>query len=123
MGIAHHSSFAPWFEIGRTELLRSDGVAYRTLEEEGVFLAVVELHVNYRRPARYDDLLHLETRLTETSRVRIIHEYILRRDGLILATGRSVLACMTRNGRAQMLPEILIRHAEGKLQHNPPLDA
>ena len=122
MGVAHHSAYAPWFEMGRTELLRSDGVAYRELESKGILLAVVELLIKYRRAARYDDVLRLQTRLIETSQVKIIHEYTLQREGEVLAVGRSVLACVTRDGRAQGLPEILQRHAAGTLESPPDLD-
>ena len=60
MGVTHHSVYPVWFEMGRTELLRSTGISYRELEEEGVFLAVVRLDVRYRQPARYDDDLVLD---------------------------------------------------------------
>ena len=61
MGVAHHSAYAPWLEMGRTELLRQsgNGLDYRTLEQQGVFMAVVRLEIRYKRPARYDDVLEL----------------------------------------------------------------
>ena len=113
MGVAHHSAYAPWFEMGRTELLRSDGVNYRDLEEAGVSLAVVSIEIKYKKPARYDDELELETTLTEVSRVKIIHEYKLRRAHETLATGKTVLACLDASGTLQPLPDVLVRHAEG----------
>ena len=87
MGVAHHATFPIWFEMGRTELLRETGVSYRELEAEGVFLAVVRLDVRYKSPARYDDQLILETRLGPVGRVKIEHEYTLRRDDVVVATG------------------------------------
>lgn len=116
MGIAHHSAYAPWFEMGRTELLRDDGVSYADLEQRaGVFLAVVSIEIRFKKPARYDDLVDLETRLVEVSRVKIIHEYELRRGREILATAKTTLACLDRDGRLQPIPEVILRHAEGTL--------
>ncbi len=60
-GVVHHSVYPIWFEMGRTELLRANGVAYRDLEAAGIFFVVVELRIKYRRPAFYDQPLTLET--------------------------------------------------------------
>ena len=70
MGVAHHTAYPVWFEIGRTELLRSSGLAYRDLEADGVFLAVVDLRVRYRAPARYDDVITLTTTIARVTRAR-----------------------------------------------------
>lgn len=78
MGVAHHGAYIPWLEMGRTELLRESGVAYADLEREGVFLAIVKLEVSYKRPAYYDDVLDVRTRVVggpSASRVKIRHEY------------------------------------------------
>lgn len=107
MGVAHHSVFPVWFEMGRTELLRARGGNYRELEEEGVLLAVVRLDIRYRAPARYDDVLDLTTRLEDVGHVKIEHSYELHRDDELLATGRTTLACIDREGRARPLPDSL----------------
>lgn len=107
MGVAHHSAYPVWFEIGRTELLRVAGMDYRDLESDGFMLAVVKLAVQYKAPARYDDLLRLETTLTSAGHVKIEHTYRLLRDGLLLATAQTTLACLDRHGRPQPLPESL----------------
>jgi acyl-CoA thioester hydrolase len=108
MGVAHHSAYAPWLEMGRTELLRasSAGVDYRRLEEQGVFLAVVRLTIRYKRPARYDDVLELRTTVTSIGHVKIDHAYELVRasDGVLLATGETTLACLDADGRPRELP-------------------
>src|SRR5689334_1528891 len=75
MGIVHHSRYIPWFEIGRTEFIRAHGYSYRQLEEMGVLLAVIELQVRYRAPARYDDEIIVYTRLVELGRVRLRFAY------------------------------------------------
>jgi acyl-CoA thioester hydrolase len=118
MGVAHHAVYPVWLEMGRTELLRQtfeqhsaasghNGLTYRQLEEQGVFLAVVSLSIKYKRPARYDDVLSLQTTLTSAGHVKIEHAYELSRDGLILATGESTLACLDRDGRPRELPPML----------------
>jgi acyl-CoA thioester hydrolase len=107
MNVAHHSVYPIWFEMGRTELLRASGQTYRAFEEAGIFLAVVRLSVNYKRPARYDDLLTLVTRLQTAGHVKIEHSYELRRSTEVLAVGESTLACLDREGRARQLPELL----------------
>ena len=107
MGVAHHTAYPVWFEMGRTELCRDAGIRYRDIEAEGAFLAVVSMTVRYRVPARYDDLVVLETRLTRATRVKLEHEYRLLRDGIVLATGETTLACLDEAGRPRSLPDIL----------------
>ncbi|MDP6600918.1 MAG: thioesterase family protein [Phycisphaerales bacterium] len=104
MGVAHHSAYPVWFEMGRTELLRAAGVEYTSLEKDGIYLAVVTLEVTYKRPARYDDLLDLETRLVDCGHVKIEHRYTLRRGEDVLATARTVLACVGTDGRPMKVP-------------------
>jgi acyl-CoA thioester hydrolase len=108
-GVVHHSVYAVWFEMGRTELLRVNNVAYKDLEEAGVFFVVAELHIKYRRPARYDEKLQLETSCSKVSTSRVEHIYKLTRccDGVILADGSSVLACVDAEGKVRRIPEFM----------------
>ena len=106
MAVAHHSVYPVWFEMGRTELLRSTGRDYRAFEADGIFLAVVSLSVKYKRPARYDDVLALVTRLVDVGHVKIEHSYELRRNDEVLATAETTLACLDREGRARGLPDV-----------------
>ena len=105
MGVAHHTAYPVWLEMGRTELLRDAGATYRALEDAGILLVVVTLSIRYRRPAKYDDMLTLITRLAGTSKVKIEHEYELRRGDEILATAETTLACVDRSGKAQPIPD------------------
>ena len=107
MGLLHHANYFVYFEIGRTELLRARGCTYRDVEDSGHLLVIVDLECKYKRPARYDDLLTLRTIVERVTHVKIVHRYELRRDGTLLAEGRSTLACVDRDGRPQGLPEIL----------------
>jgi acyl-CoA thioester hydrolase len=107
MGVAHHTAYSVWFEIGRTELLREVGGSYRELEAQGILLAVTDLCITYHRPARYDDEVELTTTWIDAGRVKIKHEYELRCQGERLATGRTTLACLDATGRPRALPESL----------------
>jgi acyl-CoA thioester hydrolase len=107
MGLLHHANYLVYFEQGRTELLRAQGLAYKDLEDQGFLLVLTRAQVRYRRPARYDDLLTLRTIVTRTSTVKIEHRYELFRDAELLADGETTLGCVDRQGQVQMLPEIL----------------
>ena len=107
MGLLHHANYLVYFEQGRTELLRSQGLSYKDMEDQGYLLVLTRVQVRYRRPARYDELLTLRTTVTRTSSVKIEHRYELLRDGELLSEGETTLGCVDRNGQVQMLPEIL----------------
>jgi len=107
MGVVHNAVYPVWFEMGRTELLRSNGGCYRELEEAGYFLAVSELHIQYKSPAKYDDILFLRTTLKDVTRVRVTHTYELLRSSQIIATGTTVLACVDTKGNVQPIPDLI----------------
>jgi len=115
MGIAHHASYVPWLEMARTELLRADGTRYRDITDEGLALAVVGLEITYRSPARYDDEIRVRPRLVRMTRAKIVHDYEIRRTGIILATAATTLACLDEGGRPRRLPDVLLRHARRML--------
>jgi acyl-CoA thioester hydrolase len=108
-GVVHHSVYPVWFEMGRTELLRVNGLAYKDLEQAGVFFVVAELRVRYRQPARYDEQLHLETSCSKVTASKVEHVYKLVRagDGVLLAEGSSVLACVNGDGKIRRMPEFM----------------
>jgi acyl-CoA thioester hydrolase len=108
-GVVHHSVYPVWFEMGRTELLRVNGMAYKDLEEAGVLFVVAELNIKYRRPAKYDEKLQLETSCSEVSTSRVEHIYKLTRcrDRVILAEGSSVLACVNAQGKICRIPKFM----------------
>ncbi|MFN9049206.1 MAG: acyl-CoA thioesterase, partial [Planctomyces sp.] len=94
MGFLHHANYVKYFEIGRMELFRTQGGSYRRMEELGLFFVVAKVQVRYRRPARYDDLLTLHTRISRTTTVRLEHSYQLFRGEELLAEADSTLACV-----------------------------
>jgi len=108
MGFLHHSNYFTYFEIGRTELLRASGGNYRKMEEQGLLVVVVRAECRYHRPARYDDLLTIHTRIARITPVKIEHEYRVTRGGDLLAVGHVTLAVVDRQGSVQRVPEWLV---------------
>jgi acyl-CoA thioester hydrolase len=95
--------------MGRTELLRALGISYRELEEKNILFVVTKILVNYKRPARYDDEIELLTKITRQTHVRIDHAYELynTKTRELLATAESTIACVTRAGEIQPIPDFL----------------
>jgi acyl-CoA thioester hydrolase len=109
MGFLHHSRFFQYFEMGRIELLRANGHSYAELEADGVFFVVAKVECQFKAPARQDELLHLTTRIDRQTYVRIDHSYELKRDGVLLATARTTIACVGRDGKMRKIPEELAK--------------
>ena len=99
MGVVYHGSYLPWFEVGRTDLMKQYGLPYRQLEAEGFFLPVLEVGARYLKPARYDDPLTIVTTLREKPLLRIKLEYEVRRGDELLATGFTLHAFIDRAGK------------------------
>lgn len=99
MGVVHHANYYIWFEMGRTELFRELDLEYRSMEAQGIFSPVIETHCQYKAPAKYDDLLTLETTITEVERVKWAFAYRVFRGEQLLAEGRTVHCFMNREGR------------------------
>jgi acyl-CoA thioester hydrolase len=106
MGVVYYANYLVWFEVGRTEWLRDTGLTYRTLEEEGLGLPVIEAHCEYRVGARYDDELEVRTRARLVSPARLAFEYEIVRceDGATVAVGRTVHATIGPTGRPLRIP-------------------
>ncbi len=107
MGLLHHANYLIYFEQARTELLRDVGATYKSMEDGGFLLVLTKVEVRYRRPAHYDDLLTVRTRVERVTSVRIDHVYEVLRGDELVAEGSSTLACVDREGRPQALPEFL----------------
>jgi len=112
MGVAHHTHYFVWFELGRTELMREAGCAYGALEDDaGVFFPVIEAGATYKASARYDEQLEIETRLVSVEGARVRFEYVVRRreGGTVLATGFTVHAACGPDGRPMRMPDVVRR--------------
>lgn len=99
MGVVYHGSYLPWFEVGRTTLLKELGLSYRQLEADGFRLPVLEVSAKYFRPAVYDDAITIVTTMRDKPLLRIRLEYEVRRGEELLATGFTVHAFIDRDGK------------------------
>ena len=108
MGIVYHANYLPWFEVGRTTLLKEIGVPYKQLEEEGFRLPVLEVTAKYLRPAVYDDALTIVTTLREKPLLRIRLEYEVMRGEELLATGWSLHAFVDLQGKPVRPPPAMV---------------
>jgi acyl-CoA thioester hydrolase len=108
MGIVHHATYLTYVEAGRVEYLRRRGADYRALMERGFHMPVVEAQLSYRRAARFDDELVVETRLGALTRVTVRFDYrVLRADDLI-AQGHTLLACVDATHKPRRIPQDVV---------------
>ena len=107
MGIAHHASYLPWLEIARGNLLKERGISYAKLEESGIMLPVVEIKMNYRRPATYDDIVTINSVIKERPFAKIRVDYELQKEDQIIADGYSVHAFINQSGQPIKAPRII----------------
>ena len=107
MGVVYYANYFVWFEVARTDLLRTLGWSYREMEESGVFLPVIEAACQYRRPARYDDAVSVQTsgRMTSPVRIEFSYEVSVNGDLAPFATGRTAHAAVSADGRPCRLPD------------------
>jgi acyl-CoA thioester hydrolase len=106
MGVVYYANYFVWFEVGRTEWLRDTGWTYRSMEDDGVALPVIEAHCDYRHAARYDDEIEVRTRATLLTPVRVRFDYdVVREGGEPLASGYTVHAALDASGRPCRLPD------------------
>ena len=107
MGVVYYANYFVWFEVGRTDLLRTLGWTYREMEHEGISLPVIEAHCDYHRPSRYDDEMEVRTEGRMVSAVRMEFNYtVVRRDDQqVTASGRTMHASLDPSGRPCRLPD------------------
>ena len=106
MGIVYYANYLVWFEIARTDWLRTTGWTYRSMEDEGYGLPVIEAHCDYKRSARYDDEVAITVTARLVSAVRLAFDYTVSRpaDGTLIASGHTIHAAVDRAGRPVRLP-------------------
>jgi len=108
MGVVYHSNYFVWFETGRVEWCRAQGLEYKDMETDGdSFIVVAEASCRYKRPARFDDLLTVRTRMTESLRrtVKFEYEVVKKETGEVLATGGTTHVICDHLGRPKSMPE------------------
>lgn len=106
MGVVYHSNYLIWCEIGRTDYIRGLGRPYAELEREGVALAVAEATMRCHAPARYDDVIRVETTLTEVKSRTLTFDYVITNaaSGSRLVSARTILVSLDAEGRVVALP-------------------
>ncbi|OYQ45203.1 acyl-CoA thioesterase [Flavobacterium aurantiibacter] len=110
MGVVYHGNYAVFFEIGRVEWLRSLGISYKWMEDNGIMLPVVSLTMNYKKPARYDDEITVTTFFESLSNVKIEFSYEIRNESNdLLTTGSSILVFVDKlTGRPTQPPSYIL---------------
>lgn len=106
MGIVYHTNYIKWFEIGRTELLRSIGIVYAEMESEGYNLPLTEVYCHYLLPAKYDQIVLVETEMEYIKRASIRFNYIIWDEDKVksLVEGYTVHACINNLGKIVKVP-------------------
>jgi acyl-CoA thioester hydrolase len=105
MGVVNHATYLRWFEACRASYMRRRGSAYAAVEQDGLHLPVVEAHLDYLRPARYDDVIAIEGWITDLGLAQLRFEYEISRDGEVLVRGFTRHAAVSQAGRPTRLPE------------------
>jgi acyl-CoA thioester hydrolase len=108
MGVVYYANYFLWFEVARTEYLKSKGLSYRQLEEKnGIYLMVVEASCKYKQSATYDDDVVIETWVTGIKNVSLAFEYNVYLNGALIAEGKTVHVCTDKGRRPVKIPQIL----------------
>lgn len=107
MGVVYYANYLRFFEGARASYWRALGKSYKDLEDAQVALPVVEAHVGYKRPARYEDVLVVETQVSEVRAASLRFAYEVRRDGELLADGYTRHAVIGPGGRPRALPDFM----------------
>ncbi|MFC6592521.1 acyl-CoA thioesterase [Deinococcus lacus] len=105
MGVAHHAVYPVWFEVGRGDLMRTLGLPYTEVEARGFYLMLTDLQVGYRRAARYDDLLTLETQVLEARSRTLTFGYQVLRGEERVALGETRHIATDQHYRPASIPE------------------
>ncbi len=113
MGYCYYGNYTQYFEIGRVETLRSLGVSYKFMEENGVMLPVKELRINYSKPALYDDLITIKTIIKKMPGILIEFDYEIYKNETLLTTGYTSLVFVNKvSMRPMKCPEFIVKKIE-----------
>jgi len=103
MGMAYHANYLVWFEVGRTEYFRELGLPYKEFEKNNLYLPVINVYCEFRKPALYDDLLTVTTRVDSLQEVRLSFVYEVIREEETLARGNTEHAFVNHQGKPVVL--------------------
>ena len=111
MGYVYNGHYLDYFEVARTEMIRSIGISYRTLEEQGIMFPVIESHIRYKKPLLYDDLMHIQVMIFDKPVTKLKTYYKIRtaRTDEVHAIGRVILCFIDKEKRKpRRAPELFI---------------
>ncbi len=115
MSYVYYGNYAQYFEVARVEALRSLGITYKKMEEDGLLLPVLEYSIKYFKPAFYDDLLTIRTVIPKLPEARIFFEYeTYNETGTLLNKAATTLVFINaNNGKPTAAPEYLLEKMRG----------
>ena len=107
MGIVYYANYLVWFEVGRTEYLLAEGMDYRDVEKDGLFMAVVEAHCVYKAPARYGEMIVIETKPADVKNSSLKFEYriLQKSDAKLLCEGYTTHVLIDKQLKPKKIPE------------------
>lgn len=110
MGVVYHAQYLVWLDVARTEHLRQAGYSYKGLEEGGIRLAVTDLQIRYRQPARFDDQVRIRCRVREVASRKVVFAYRVEHadTGTLLADAETTLICLDAEFRLARLPAAVV---------------
>ena len=109
MGYVYYGNYAAYYEVGRVEALRSLGMSYRSLEESGIMMPVLESNSKFLKPARYDDVIRMRIIIPSLPTSRITFEYQLFLGEGLIHEGSTTLAFVNmETGRPTRAPQAMI---------------
>ena len=110
MGVVYHGNYLPYLEIGRVEWLRTKGISYKYLEDNGIGLPIASLTLNYKKSARYDDLLSIKTELKSYSGVKIefVNEIYNEQNELLTTATILLVFIDLKTGRPKLPPQYIL---------------
>ncbi|OPY82420.1 MAG: Acyl-CoA thioester hydrolase YbgC [Smithella sp. PtaU1.Bin162] len=110
MGIVYHTNYIKWFEVGRNEIMRQMGLLYTDVEKHGFNLPVTEAYCHYLFPAKYDQLINIETTIECISRVIVKFKYSIWDEDKkhLLTEGYTIHACTNKEGKIRRIPQIIL---------------
>ncbi len=115
MSFVYHGNYVKYFEIGRITWLKKLGISYKKMEEEGILLPVIELSINFKQPALFDDKLILKTKLKRTPSYMIEFDFEIKRDGQVITLGYVKLVFLnSKTNKPMRCPENILK-AIGKV--------
>jgi len=110
MSFVYHGNYVKYFEIGRITWLKKLGISYKQMEEDGVMLPVIELKINFKQPASFDDKLILTTRLKSMPSYMIEFDFEIKRDDQIITIGYTKLVFLnTKTNKPMRCPESILK--------------